>query len=95
GWGMGSTGGYWLIKWREGSLVGRGGEVIHSSPAIENVMQVFGIIITSVLAAMFYGIIHDQVTARICVEYFTIGHPRLIDSDSPGVLGLFWGVVAT
>ena len=49
----------------------------------------------SVLAAIIYGIIHDQVTARICVEYFTIGHPRLIDSDSPTILGMFWGVVAT
>jgi hypothetical protein len=49
----------------------------------------------SVLAAVSYGIIHDQITARICVEYFTVGHPRLIDSDSPMVLGLFWGVVAT
>ena len=58
-------------------------------------MQVVAIIIASVLAAITYGIIHDQVTARICVEYFTIGHPRLIDSDSPTVLGLFWGVVAT
>jgi hypothetical protein len=58
-------------------------------------MQIVGIILTSVLAAIIYGIIHDQVTARICVEYFTIGHARLIDSDSPTVLGLFWGVVAT
>lgn len=54
-----------------------------------------GIIFTSVIAAVIYGIIHDQVTARICVEYFTVGHPRLIDSDSPPVLGLFWGIVAT
>ena len=58
-------------------------------------MQVVAIIITSVAAAILYGILHDQVTARICIEYFTIGHPRLIDSDSPTVLGLFWGVVAT
>lgn len=58
-------------------------------------MQVVAIIIASVVAAITYGIIHDQVTARVCVEYFTIGHPRLIDSDSPTVLGLFWGVVAT
>lgn len=57
-------------------------------------MQFIGIIFTSVIAAIIYGIIHDQVTARICVEYFTVGHPRLIDSDSPTVLGLFWGVVA-
>jgi len=54
-----------------------------------------GIILLSVAAAIIYGIVHDQITARICVEYFTIGHPRLIDSDSPTVLGLFWGVVAT
>ncbi len=58
-------------------------------------MQVLAIIGLSVLAAITYGIIHDQITARICVEYFTIGHARLIDSESPTVLGLFWGVVAT
>ena len=58
-------------------------------------MQAFAIVIVSVVAAITYGVIHDQVTARICIEYFTIGHPRLIDSDSPTVLGLFWGVVAT
>jgi hypothetical protein len=45
--------------------------------------------------AIGYGIAHDQITARICVEYFTIGHPRLIESDSPTVLGVFWGIVAT
>lgn len=58
-------------------------------------MQILAIIITSIIAAVTYGVIHDQVTARICVEYFTIGHPRLIDSDSPTVLGFYWGVVAT
>lgn len=58
-------------------------------------MQALSIVAVSVLAAISYGIIHDQITARICVEYFTIGHPRLIDSDSPTVLALFWGVVAT
>lgn len=58
-------------------------------------MQAFFIVAVSVLAAISYGIIHDQITARICVEYFTIGHARLIDSDSPTVLALFWGVAAT
>jgi hypothetical protein len=47
------------------------------------------------LAAIAYGIVHDQITARVCVEYFTIGHPRIVDSESPTVLGLLWGVVAT
>ena len=44
---------------------------------------------------MVYGVVHDQVTARICVEYFTIGHVRIIDSDDPTVLGFVWGIVAT
>ena len=58
-------------------------------------MQSIKIIILSILAAITYGIIHDQITAHICVEYFTIGHAKLIQSESPFVLGLFWGVVAT
>lgn len=48
-----------------------------------------------VLAACGYGILHDQITARVSVEYFTIGHPRIVPSEDPTVLGLVWGVVAT
>jgi hypothetical protein len=48
-----------------------------------------------IAAAIAYGVIHDQVTARVCVEYFTIGHPPLIPSESPTLLALAWGVVAT
>lgn len=58
-------------------------------------MSFASIIGLSVLVAVTYGIVHDQITARICIEYFTIGHARLIDSDSPTVLGFFWGIVAT
>lgn len=47
-------------------------------------------------AACLYGIVHDQVTARICVEYFTVGHrPILGGVQDPTVLGLVWGVIAT
>lgn len=53
------------------------------------------IVLFCIAAAVAYGIIHDQITARLCVEYFTVAHPRLIDTDSPTVLGLFWGIVAT
>ncbi|HEU4754510.1 MAG TPA: hypothetical protein VFU47_15485, partial [Armatimonadota bacterium] len=38
---------------------------------------------------------HDQVTVRVCVEYFTVAHPPLITTDSPTLLALAWGVVAT
>ena len=58
-------------------------------------MQVILIILMSVLAAVSYGVLQDQVTARVCVEYFTIGHVQYIQTDSPTLLGLYWGVVAT
>jgi len=48
-----------------------------------------------VAAAMVYGILHDQVTARVCVEYFTIGHPAIFRTESPTLLAIGWGVVAT
>jgi len=53
------------------------------------------IVALGLAAAIGYGIVHDQVTARVCVEYFTVGHPRIIASESPTILGLVWGVVAT
>lgn len=58
-------------------------------------MQFAAIILQCIFAAIAYGVVHDQITTRVCLEYFTIAHPRLIESTSPTVLGLFWGVVAT
>ena len=58
-------------------------------------MQNFGIILLCVVSAIVYGIVHDEVTARVCVEYFTIGHPPFFDTDSPTLLALGWGVIAT
>lgn len=58
-------------------------------------MQWLAIVVLSVLACVTYGVVHDQVTARICVEYFTIGHPPVVPSDDPTILGCVWGVIAT
>lgn len=58
-------------------------------------MESVKIVFLSILAGILYGILHDQITARICIEYFTVFHPRLIASDSPTLLGLLWGVIAT
>lgn len=58
-------------------------------------METLRIVVTCLLAAVLYGVVHDQVTARVCIEYFTIGHPPLIPTESPTLLGLAWGVVAT
>lgn len=58
-------------------------------------MEGLRIVALCVLAAVVYGVVHDQVTARLCLEYFTIGHARIIASESPTVLAFVWGVVAT
>ena len=58
-------------------------------------MRFLAIVALCVLAAVTYGILHDQITARVCVEYFTVGHPPVFDTDDPTLLGLGWGVIAT
>lgn len=41
-----------------------------------------GIVLMCVGAAVCYGIAHDQITARVCVQYFTVEfEPRLIQSS--------------
>ncbi len=58
-------------------------------------MQWLGIICLSIASCVTYGIIHDLITARICVEFFTIGHPPIFPTQDPTLLGLGWGVIAT
>lgn len=58
-------------------------------------MEALKIIGLSVVAAIVYGVVHDQVTARVCIEYFTIGHPPVFETESPTLLGLGWGIIAT
>ena len=36
---------------------------------LKNALQAILIVMLSIAAAVFYGIVHDQITARICVEY--------------------------
>lgn len=57
--------------------------------------NVLKIILTTLVVTVCYGIIHDMVTAHLCVEYFTIGHPKIIESESPVKLALAWGIIAT
>ena len=58
-------------------------------------MEASKIVWLCIVSAVIYGILHDQVTARVCVEYFTIGHPPVFHTDSPTLLALGWGVIAT
>jgi hypothetical protein len=58
-------------------------------------MQSVKIILTCIGAAILYGIVHDQVTAHICVEYFSVFHPPIFPTQSPTLLAFGWGVIAT
>ncbi len=53
------------------------------------------IILGSTGLAIAYGITHDLVTAHVAVEHFTVHHERLVPSESPIVMALLWGVIAT
>ncbi len=69
------------------------------------------IMIGAILAAIAYGIGNDQVTARVCPEYFTEGfHKNMLQRNvlygnklaahmmkvtNPTKIGLYWGVMAT
>lgn len=54
-------------------------------------------VVASVLTAIGYGLIHDQITIRICPQYFTIWHPFLFNGEQNNLtlLALCWGVIAT
>lgn len=58
-------------------------------------MQGVKVLLLCILSAIVYGILHDQVTVRVCGEYFTIGHPPLLATPSPALLALAWGVLGT
>ncbi len=58
-------------------------------------MQAVAIVVLCIASAVVYGILHDQITARVCVEYFTMGHPPVFATESPTLLGIGWGIIAT
>jgi hypothetical protein len=49
----------------------------------------------AILLACGLGIAIDLITANVAVEYFTIHHPRLMESRSPFAMALLWGVGAS
>src|SRR3974390_870161 len=53
------------------------------------------IIFICIAAGILYGIVHDQFTARICIEYFTLFHPPVFPTQSPVLLAVGWGILAT
>lgn len=60
-------------------------------------MNALGILGLVVAGAVTYGLLHDLVTAHVCVEYFTIGHAGMGGPPDPSPLAqaLYWGWAAT
>jgi hypothetical protein len=44
-----------------------------------------------IIAEVLYGMIQDQFSARLCPEYFTVAHPRIVGLTDPTLLGITWG----
>jgi hypothetical protein len=58
-------------------------------------MESVKILLMCVGAAVIYGIAQDQITVRICVEYFTIGHSAITTASDPTTLAFAYGTAAT
>jgi hypothetical protein len=53
------------------------------------------IVVGSVGLACVLGICLDLVTANVAVEYFSVHHPRIAETESPWVLAIVWGIGAS
>jgi hypothetical protein len=53
------------------------------------------IVLLGVGTSVAYGILQDQVTAHLCVEYFTIGHVDYLQLGDPTLIAIEWGLIAT
>ena len=53
------------------------------------------IVLLGVGASVAYGILQDQVTAHLYVEYFTIGHVDYLNLGDPTLIAFEWGLIAT
>ncbi len=62
---------------------------------MKQAVETVRILLLSMAAAVAYGLLQDQITVRICAEYFSVAHPPLFSTDDPTLLALGWGVLAT
>jgi hypothetical protein len=62
---------------------------------LDRLVEIVKIMVLCIGGSIAYGIIHDMVTAHVAVDYFTVYHPKVVDSQSPIVMALVWGVIAT
>lgn len=53
------------------------------------------IVLGTTLLSCVLGIAVDLVTANVAVEYFTVHHPKVVESQSPWAMALVWGIGAS
>jgi hypothetical protein len=53
------------------------------------------IVLGSIGLACALGLCLDAVTANVAVEYFSVHHPRILDTEQPWLLAIIWGVGAS
>jgi hypothetical protein len=53
------------------------------------------VVLGSILRACLLGICLDLVTANVAVEYFSVIHPKVLPTENPWILALYWGVAAS
>lgn len=58
-------------------------------------MQAIRFIFTVVSLTCLFGIALDLVTAHVWVDYFAVHHPKVVESRSPVVMAIVWGVGAS
>ena len=58
-------------------------------------MEFLKIIVLSMAAVVLYGVLHEQVTVRLCLEYFTVCHTPVFPTSDPTLLAFGWGIQAT
>jgi hypothetical protein len=51
----------------------------------------YRIVLLGLGALVGYAVLQDQVSARLCPEYFTVLHPPIPGVSDPTLLGLGWG----
>lgn len=68
---------------------------MHSEP--NRLLESAKIVALCIFASIVYGILHDQVTIRLCPEYFTkwAFHADVFSHPNLTVVALFWGFAAT
>jgi len=47
------------------------------------------------IAIVGYGVLQDQISVRLCPEYFTVFHPPIAGVSDPTLLGVAWGFLGS